>query len=173
MVPLSSLRPYIHFQLWRLSTRANTLLDDEWKTIRAYQRRCVGFCKRKWRRKPEKIINEVASAISQFRSFAEKHLVEESWISAVETRLRELLESWGFTDASKDVVNIEIGGVLYENVRIEQTYKGNYHLYATINDKERKFVISKKREEYALLEKQGIANLDADVLKGLIEKFMA
>ena len=83
------------------------------------------------------------------------------------------MESWGFADASKDVVNVEIGGVLYVNVRIEQTYKGNYHLYATINDKERKFVISKKREEYALLEKQGIANLDADVLKGLIEKFMA
>ena len=70
-------------------------------------------------------------------------------------------------------MNIEIGGVLYENVRIEQTCKSNYHLYATINDKERKFVISKKIEEYALLEKQGIANLDADVLKGLIEKFMA
>lgn len=43
------------------------------------------------------------------------------------------------------------------------------HLYATINNKERKFVISKKREEYALLEKQGIANLDTEVLKGLIE----
>ena len=70
-------------------------------------------------------------------------------------------------------MNIEIGDVLYENVRIEQTYKGNYHLYATINDKERKFVISKKREEYALLEKQGIANLNTEVLKGLIEKFMA
>ena len=31
----------------------------------------------------------------------------------------------------------------------------------------------KNREEYALLEKQGIANLDTEVLKGLIEKFMA
>lgn len=63
-------------------------------------------------RKPENIINEVVSAISKFRSFAEKHLVEEHWISAVETRLRELMESWGFADASKNVVNIEIGGVL-------------------------------------------------------------
>ena len=87
--------------------------------------------------------------------------------------MRDLLESWGFADASKDVVNIEIEDVLYENVRIEQTYKGNYHLYTTINGNERKFVISKKREEYALLEKQGIANLNTEVLKGLIEKFMA
>ena len=133
----------------------------------------LAFAKENGVRKPENIINEVASAISQFRSFAEKHLVEERWISAVETRLNELLTSWGFIDTSKDVVNFEIGDVLYENVRIEQTYKGNYHLYATINDKERKFVISKKREEYALLEKQGIVNLDTEVLKGLIEKFMA
>ena len=70
-------------------------------------------------------------------------------------------------------MNVEVGGVLYENVRIEQAYKGNYHLYATINDKERKFVISKKREEYALLEKQGITNLDTEFLKELIKKFMA
>ena len=133
----------------------------------------LAFAKDNGVRKAENIINEVVSAISQFRGFAKKHLVEERWISAVETRLNELLESWGFVDASKNVINIEIGDVLYENVRIERTYKGNYHLHATINDKERKFVISKKREEYALIEKQGIANLDADVLKGLIEKFMA
>ena len=132
----------------------------------------LAFAKENDVRKPENIIKEVASALSKFRSFAEKHFVEERWISAVETRLNELLASWGFVDTSKDVVNIEIGDVLYENVRIEQTYKGNYHLYATINDKERKFVISKTREEYALLEKQGIANLDTEVLKGLIEKFM-
>lgn len=45
--------------------------------------------------------------------------------------------------------------------------------YVTINGKERKFVISKKREEYALLEKQGIANLDIEFLKELIKQFMA
>lgn len=97
----------------------------------------LAFAKDNGVRKPENIINEVASAISLFRIFAKKHLVEERWISAAETRLNELLASWGFVDTSKDVVNIEIGDVLYENVRIEQTYKGNYHLYATINDKER------------------------------------
>ena len=105
----------------------------------------LAFAKENGVRNPENIINEVASAISQFRSLAKKHLFEELWISAVETRLNELLESWGFVDASKDVVNIEIGDVLYENVRIEQTYKGNFHLYATINGNERKFVISKRR----------------------------
>ena len=76
----------------------------------------LAFAKDNGVRKPENTINEVASAISQFRIFARKHLVEERWISAVETRLNELLESWGFVYAFKDVVNIEIGDVLYENV---------------------------------------------------------
>lgn len=76
----------------------------------------MAFAKDNGVRKPENTINEVASAISQFRIFARKHLVEERWISAVETRLNELLESWGFVYAFKDVVNIEIGDVLYENV---------------------------------------------------------
>lgn len=132
----------------------------------------LAFAKGNGVRKPENIINEVASAISQFRSFAEKHFVEERWISAVETCLNEHLESWGFANTPKNGVNIEIGNMFCENVRIERTYKGNYHLYATINDRVRKFVISKKREEYALLEKQGITNLDAEVLKELIEKFI-
>ena len=61
----------------------------------------LAFAKDNGVRKPENIINEVASAISKFRSFAEKHLVEERWISAVETRLRELLESWGSSDLPK------------------------------------------------------------------------
>jgi hypothetical protein len=34
-------------------------------------------------------------------------------------------------------------------------------------------VINKKREEYALPENQGIANLDTEFLKELIKKFMA
>ncbi len=32
----------------------------------------------------------------------------------------------------------ELSGII-ENMRIEATYKGNYHLYAVIDGKERKF----------------------------------
>lgn len=131
------------------------------------------FAKENGIKKPEAIINQVASAISKFRSFAEKYLVEERWISAVEIRLRELLESWGGIETYKAPLNIKIGDVIYENVRIERTYKGNFHLYVIVNDKERKFVIGKNREEYSLLEMQGISNMDLELLRRLIEEFLA
>lgn len=132
----------------------------------------LAFAKENGIRKPDNIIKEVASAISQFRYFAKKHHVEERWINAIEARLSELLESWGFVETPKPTFNINKGNVLYENVHIKQTYKGNFHLYATINGRERKFIISKNKEEYKLLEQQGIANLNSELLKGLIEKYM-
>ena len=49
--------------------------------------------------------------------------------------------------------------------------KGNYHLLAEIDGKERKFVIGKNKEEFALIEKTGIANLFIDQLRAMVEKY--
>ena len=132
----------------------------------------LAFAKENGVRKPENIINEVASAISQFRSFAEKYLVEERWISAVETRLRELLDSWGFSDLPKAMFDIQINGKLLEKVHIEQTYKGNFHLLAEIDGQSRKLVIGKNKEEYAIIESVGPANLTIEQLKEVAEKYL-
>ena len=132
----------------------------------------LAFAKDNDVRKPENIINEVVAAISQFRFFARKYLVEERWISAIETRLNKLLASWGYTDAPKEVVNIKIGDILYKNVRIEQTYKGNYHLLANIDGIEKKFVISKNKEEFTFIEQIGLANLTSEHLKTMVTKFL-
>ena len=64
-----------------------------------------------------------------------------------------------------------INGHTNENMRIEQTYKGNYHLYASIDGKEFKFVIGKNKEEYPLIEKTGLTNLSDELLKCLVEKY--
>lgn len=122
-------------------------------------------------RKPENIINEVAAAIAKFRLFAEKYFVAERWISAIESRLTELLESWGFSNAPKSVFDIQINGTLLKNVHIEQTYKGNFHLLAEIDGQQRKFVISKNKEEYALIESVGPAKLTLEQLKVMAEKY--
>ena len=53
---------------------------------------------------------------------------------------------------------------------MEQAYKGNYHLFADIDGKERKFVISKNKEEFALIEKTGVANLTSEQLLAMVEK---
>ena len=63
------------------------------------------------------------------------------------------------------------GGHSIRNLRIEQAYKGNYHLLAEIDGRERKFVIGKNKEEFALIEKTGIANLTAEQLMEMAKHF--
>lgn len=43
--------------------------------------------------------------------------------------------------------------------------------HSTIDGQERKFVIGKNKEEYAMIEKTGIANLTAEQLQVLVETF--
>ena len=53
----------------------------------------------------------------------------------------------------------------------EGTYKGNYHLLANIDGAERKFVISKNKEEFASIEQIGLANITTDQLKVMVAKY--
>ena len=64
-----------------------------------------------------------------------------------------------------------MNGHSVSNIRMEQAYKGNYHLLVEIDGKERKFVIGKNKEEFALIEKTGLANLAPEQLKTMIEKY--
>ena len=64
-----------------------------------------------------------------------------------------------------------INGHSVANIRIEQAYKGNFHLLAEIDGKERKFVIGKNKEEFSLIEKTGVANLTPELLQAMIKKY--
>ena len=68
-------------------------------------------------------------------------------------------------------VSFRIGDTIFENVRVEKAYKGNYHLLCEAEGKERKFVITNKKEEYALIDKVGIDNLTDKQLYSLVETF--
>ena len=68
-------------------------------------------------------------------------------------------------------VIMEINGHAISNMRVEQTYKGNYHLLANIDGIKRKFVISKKKKEFAYIEQIGLANLTIEHLKTMVEKY--
>lgn len=59
------------------------------------------------------------------------------------------------------------------NVRIEQTYKGNYHLLADIDGKERKFVIGRNNPEHAIIQAIGTANLTEEQLKEMCGKYFS
>lgn len=123
-------------------------------------------------RKAETIIQQVSGAIAQFRTFAQKYEVQDKWTNAVEKTLNSHLASWGYSPFRPHVMSLEIEGQLFSDVHIEQTYKGNYHLYATNDGKERKFVISKSKPEYAMIQSTGTENLTEDDLRRMIKKYI-
>ncbi len=122
-------------------------------------------------RKADTIINEVAEAISHFRQYAEVCNVSQQWIGAIETTLKSHLADWGLSGQRKNI-SFCIDGTLFENVRVERTYKGNYHLLCNTNNKERKFVITNKKDEHELIDKVGVENLTKEQLILLIKKYL-
>ena len=101
-----------------------------------------------------------------------EYAVQDRWINTVEDAINRHLDLWGFANRNKTAVNLVINGTQYNNVRIEQTYKGNFHLYANINGAERKYVIGKNKSEYVLIQSIGVSNLSKDLLADMVEKFL-
>ena len=123
-------------------------------------------------RKAESIISEVGKAVLEFRTLAEQNGVKEQWIAAVENTLNGNLTFWGLANSMTVSSYFEADGHRIENARIEQQYKGNFHLFATIDGKERKYVIRKKTAEHEEISRMGIANMPDGYLKELVSKFL-
>ena len=131
----------------------------------------VQFARDNGIRRPDAIIRDVADSLKQFRTIATKYGVSKEWTGRVEATIIGHLKSWGEwqdTDTpSEQVFNVHV----VSNIRINQAYKGNFHLLATIDGQERRFVLGKNKEGYALIEKTGITNLTAEQLRMLVETF--
>lgn len=120
--------------------------------------------------RPDAIIRDVVASLKQFRTIATKYGVSDEWTGRVEATIISHLKAWGEWDES-ELPEFSMNGHSVSNIRMEQTYKGNYHLIAEIDGKERKFVIGKNKEDFALIEKTGIANLTPDQLQAMVEKY--
>ena len=122
-------------------------------------------------RRPDAIIRDVVASLKQFRTIATKYGVSEQWTGRVETTIIDHLKAWGVWQEDVAMPEQTINGHSVANIRIEQAYKGNFHLLAEIDGKERKYVIGKNKEEFSLIENTGIANLSSDQLKVMAEKY--
>ena len=131
----------------------------------------VEFARDNGIRRPDETIRCVVNSLKRFRPVAVKHGVADEWIGRVEKTLIDNLKSWGEWDDKSQLSTAEINGYVVENMRIEETYKGNYHLYANIDGKERKFVVSKNKDEFSLIKETGLANLTNDQLKAMVIKY--
>ena len=113
----------------------------------------------------------MVASLKQFRTIATKYGVSEQWTGRVETTIIDHLKAWGEWQEDAVMPELTVNGHLVSNIHMEQAYKGNYHLLAVVDGKERKFVIGKNKEEFSLIEKTGVANLSADQLRAMAEKY--
>ena len=132
----------------------------------------IAFARDNGIRRPDSIIRDVAAALMQFRSVATKYGVRDEWIGRVETTINGHLESWGLLEKKTSDEEFIINGHTVSNLHMEQAYKGNFHLLADIDGVERKYVISKNKAAFSLIEKTGFANLTINQLKDMAEKLI-
>ena len=121
---------------------------------------------------PEKIIRQVADAVMNFRALAERNGVRQEWIGRIEECLKGHLREWNLVDSGKSIVEsfrLEDGREV-RDVHLEQAYKGNIHLYATIDGVERRWVLRPSMPEYARIVECGIANVPDEWLREWIEE---
>ncbi|MCR4773560.1 MAG: hypothetical protein K5854_04305 [Prevotella sp.] len=122
---------------------------------------------------PDSIIRNVVKAIQQFRPLATKNGVKEEWIGRVESTLANHLASWGYaTTAPATYTFIDDEGRNISNAHLEQTYKGNYHLIANINGHNKKSVIRKGTSVADTITQNGLANINEQFIKELVEHYL-
>ena len=97
---------------------------------------------------------------------------DDRWISSIESAINAHLVSWGLEDKDNSSSSFEIDGKSCTDVRIEQAYKGNFHLYASIDGRECKFIIGKNKPEYAMIQETGLSNLPESMLRDLVAKYL-
>ncbi len=131
----------------------------------------IAFARDNGIRRPDSIIRDVASSLKQFRSVATMNGVSESWIGRTESTIIEHLRDWEEWEPETDDSTIEINGHTIRDIHIEQTYKGNYHLYANIDGADRKYVLGKNKEDFQHIERIGLANITVEHLKSLVIKY--
>jgi len=133
----------------------------------------VQFARDNGIRRPDAIIRDVVESLKQFRAIAARYAVKPEWIGRIETTIIGHLKAWGEWSDAADVPEQTINGHAVRNLRIEQAYKGNFHLLAEIDGQERKFVIGKNKAEFAMIEKTGVAHLSIDQLSALAKKYFS
>ena len=121
-------------------------------------------------RNAEKIIRQVADAVMQFRTLAKKNGVRPEWIGRIEECLLGHLREWGFDIPAQELAWTTSDGKHISNVYLEQAYKGNIHLYATIDGSQRRWIFRPSMPEYALISEQGIGNVSEETLRKMVEE---
>jgi serine/threonine-protein kinase HipA len=122
-------------------------------------------------RQPENVIRKVAAALSSFRELASKNGVREEWIGRVESCTKGHLAAWGYGQNEQSFA-FNVDGHKVSDAHVEVAYKGNYHLLATIDGRELKYVIREGKDEHKAITAKGLTNMREEDMKALVEKYL-
>ena len=131
----------------------------------------IDFARDNGIRRPDSIIRDVVASLKKFRSVALKYGVTREWTGRVEASIISHLTAWGEWEKEKQLPILKINGHTVKNIHLEETYKRNYHLYADIDGDERKFVVSKNKDEFSLIKTAGLSNITDERLKAMVCKY--
>ena len=123
-------------------------------------------------RRPDSIIRDVVGSLKQFRSIATKYGVSEQWTGRVEATIIGHMKAWGEWEGEEQTSDLTINGHLITDFHLEQQFKGNDLLLATIDGKELKYIIRKGTPEHEELTRMGLANITEEMKKELVERFL-
>jgi serine/threonine-protein kinase HipA len=113
----------------------------------------------------------VVESLKQFRNVAIEYGVANEWIGRVEAAIVNHLKAWGKWE-NTSVSEITIHGHIIADFHIEQQFKGNYLLQATIDGRPLKYIVRKGTPEHDTLTKTGLSNLMEEMMKELTERYL-
>ena len=123
-------------------------------------------------RAPESIIRKVATAVANFRPLALRNGVRDEWIGRVEATIMGHLKAWGEWKEEQETLTFSISGHTVTHFHIEQQFKGNYQLQATIDGRNLKYIIRKGTPAHDELTKIGLVNLTEEKQKEIATLFL-
>lgn len=132
----------------------------------------LSFAKANGIRRAKSIIESVAKSISAFRTLATRNGVREEWIGRIEQCLNKNLEEWGLQAATPSIAYIDSHGRHILNVRIEQAFKGNFHLLATIDSRPCKYIIRVGTPLHSEITRIGVTNITKEQLSAWVEEHL-
>lgn len=131
----------------------------------------LGFAEECGIRDAENIIKEVVSALKSFRELAQKNGVKEEWLGRIETCIDGHLSFWGFS-ANLQAYSFMVDGHLVKDAYIHSAYKGNYHLLASIDGRNVRYILRKNLPEHIQITEKGLSNLTSEDIRSLVVKYL-
>ena len=82
------------------------------------------------------------------------------------------MAAWGLRATRRSYNGTLPSGHTVEEAHIEAAYKGNYHLMATIDGKEYKYVVRKGTKEHEEISTTGLSEMTEERLKDLVVRYI-